>query len=289
MLFIAMAAAVVLCSLTGTVAITTAAAYQAHNAGVYDRAAASCGAAGEDTVASRNLFSEIQQRACPHDCLSVQSVCEAVALMIIALSYLVLVVRNIAVYRRAEHAATRALLSVGDGSERISVDVPAAFAEADYAGAADATVRLTRSTATYIAEDTQQAAVQQQRRLVTACAVVLVSYPARIAFDLLRGYSNLYLNNDLNPACGLCDSCQSEALLISIWLANTPEFRPIVVALSSPLPMSLSLWLMMSAWERVHLRRGFDVNKTEEQRQAIAVRARMGVDLPRPLREVLGT
>jgi len=34
---------------------------------------------------------------------------------------------------------------------------------------------------------------------------------------------------------------------------------------------------------------GFDVNKTEEQRQAIAVRARMGVDLPRPLREVLGT
>ncbi len=121
----------------------------------------------------------------------------------------------------------------------------------------------------------------QRRRLVAACAIVLASFPARAAYDFLQAYSNF--NVPVNPACGQCDPCQSEQLLIQAWLAYTPEFQPIVVALSSPLPMICSLWLMMSAWERRHMRVGFDVNKTEEQRLSIAARARLGVDLPRPV------
>jgi hypothetical protein len=74
---------------------------------------------------------------------------------------------------------------------------------------------------------------------------------------------------------------------VSFWIAYTPEFQPVVVALSSPLSLMWSLWLMMSEWERKHLRSGFDVNKTEEQRQAIAARARLGIDLPRPVMSVL--
>ena len=34
------------------------------------------------------------------------------------------------------------------------------------------------------------------------------------------------------------------------WLAYTPEFQPLVVALSSPVPLTLSLWLITSAHAR---------------------------------------
>ena len=136
-----------------------------------------------------------------------------------------------------------------------------------------------------VVEDTQKAAVEQRRRLIAACAIVLVSFPARAAFDLLDAYSNF--SDPYNPACGGCDDCQSEQYIIQEWLNYTPEFQPIAVALSSPLPMMWSLWLMMSAWERRHMCRGVDMNKTEEQRQAIAERARMGIDLPRPVISVL--
>ena len=138
-----------------------------------------------------------------------------------------------------------------------------------------------------VVEHTQKAAAEQRRRLVAACAIVIFSFPARAAFDLLNAYSKL--RDPYNPACGYCGACQSQQFLANVWLNYTPQLQPIVVALCSPLPLMWSLWLMMSKWERKHLRRGFDVNKTEEQQQAIAARARLGVDLPRPVTSVLHT
>jgi hypothetical protein len=286
MLFTAMSAAVVLCSVTGMIALDLAGAYDMQIAGVLDQAAAACGTAGNDTDTSLKFHNEariIQINAAT--AVSVQSVCEAVALMATALSYLLLVLRNVTVYRRAEHVATTALMSLADRTERGNVSVPAAFADSDYTGAADATVQLAKASAVEVMEDTQKAAAEQRRRLVAACAIVLVSFPARAAFDLLYAYG--LFNDPDNPACGQCDPCQSEQNLIQVWLEYTPEFEPVVVAMSSPLPMIWSLWLMMSAWERRHMRRGVDMNKTEEQRLAIAARARLGVDLPRPVQSVL--
>ena len=272
MLFIAMAAAVVLCSVAGMVARDIAAAHQVQAAGMFDQAASACGTGGDDTDTSRKLNNEaLDVGGIADTAQSVQNLCEVVALMATALSYLLLVLRNLAVYRRAEHVATTALLSLADRTERSNVSVPAVFADSDYTGAADATVQLARASAVQVVEDLHKAAVEQRRRLVAACAIVLASFPARAAYDFLQAYSNFSV--PLNAACGQCDPCQSEQLLIQAWLAYTPEFQPIVVALSSPLPMMWSLWLMMSAWERRHMRVGFDVNKTEEQRLSIAARA----------------
>ena len=38
--------------------------------------------------------------------------------------------------------------------------------------------------------------------------------------------------------------------VVRAWLAYTPEFQPLVVALSSPVPLTLSLWLITSAHTR---------------------------------------
>ena len=80
---------------------------------------------------------------------------------------------------------------------------------------------------------------------------MLITFPVRAAYDLLKAYANF--NDPFNSACGPCDSCQSTPFLIRNWIDHTPEFRPIVVAVSSPLPLTLSLWLLTKAVARARL------------------------------------
>ncbi len=53
--------------------------------------------------------------------------------------------------------------------------------------------------------DTLQAAAEQRRRLTAACLIVLITFPARAAFDLLQAYAKF--NDEINIACGPCDAC----------------------------------------------------------------------------------
>ena len=102
-----------------------------------------------------------------------------------------------------------------------------------------------------IVADTVQAAVEHRRRLTAACLIVLIFFPARAVYDLLFAYSSF--DAPLNPACGICDPCQSDQYLIAQVLLYSPEFQPIVIVLSSPLSLSLSLFLITKAHERAQL------------------------------------
>ena len=99
-----------------------------------------------------------------------------------------------------------------------------------------------------VVEDSIQAAGQQRRRLFAACVIVLVTFLARAAFDFLRAFSAIGLQ--YNPSCGHCDSCQTQQSLINTWLLYTPELQCIIVALSSPLTLVASLWLITTAHAR---------------------------------------
>ena len=89
-----------------------------------------------------------------------------------------------------------------------------------------------------------QAATEQRRRMTAACVIVLLTFPARAALELLTAVSFF---STFNADCTVRGPCQSDAYLISIWMRLTPEFRPTVVSLSSPLPSVLSLWLVTKA------------------------------------------
>ena len=96
------------------------------------------------------------------------------------------------------------------------------------------------------------AAAEQRRRLTSACAIILITLPARAAVDLMYAYSALN-NESISTACGICEPCQSQQVLVNVWLNYTPEFQAIVVVLSSPLPLTLSLWLLTKAHARARL------------------------------------
>ena len=220
--FKATAAAVVLCAATGIVAYHVAAAYFVQVSGLRDEAAAACDAQGNDThssLAFMNASITVETRA--YAASSVQNVCEAVGLLLISVTYAVLVPFSIAMFRQAEHVAAHALVSVSNSMDK-----------GEQAAAA-------------VVDHTMHAAADQRRRLTAACAIVLLTFPARAAFNFLQAYSAFDVR--YNPACSTCDPCQSENFLIQSWITFTPEFQPIVVAVSSPLPLALSLWLITKA------------------------------------------
>ena len=96
--------------------------------------------------------------------------------------------------------------------------------------------------------DNIDASAELRKRLLSACIIVIITFPSRAAFDFLNAYAAL--NQDTNPSCGQCDPCQSDQGLIGLWINFTPEFWAIVVALSSPLPLALGLWIVTRAHSR---------------------------------------
>ena len=212
----------------GMVAFDVSGAYSVQQAQLSDQAAAACDAAGSDTNLSLAFNNAVQVSATKSNTAqSVQASSEALTLLLVSVAFLVVVSWCMALFRMMERDAARALLSYNNGGGNM---------------------RASEANAARIVGDTMQAAAQHRRRLTAACVIVLLTFPARSAFDLLNAYANF--NTPTNPACGTCDPCQSTASLINSWLAETPEIQAVVVAVSSPLLLALSLWLLTKAIAR---------------------------------------
>jgi len=219
-----MDAAVVPRSVVGIVALDMAGAFAMQIARLLDQAAAACDPQGSDTNSSRLLFDEAN--ICftkSGTAFAVQVILEAATLLLLAAAYFILVPLSVAIFRRAERVGAHALITV---AARTDADNPST------------------GKAASVVDDMMKAAAEQRRRLVVACVFVLITFPARSAFDLFNAYA---LSAPYNPACSFCEPCQSDRFLIRTWLNYKPEFRPVIVALSSPLPLVVSLWIITGA------------------------------------------
>jgi hypothetical protein len=242
MLYKVFAAAVALCSAVGMAACFAAGAYNSQHARLAYQAAAACDPLGGETDASR-LFVPAFDDALSHryTCLAVQSGSEAVALVLVSCAYLLIVTLSVAIFRQAEKVASGALVTL----QPSSASMTAAIA---------------------VVDDSMHAAAEQRRRVTLACVIVLISFPCRVAFDLLQAYSAFDVHyNTLCPSpCGECQTNQYVLLsfpqcffgnnldmyVVKAWLLYTPEFQSVVFALSSPLPLTLSMWLITAAHTR---------------------------------------
>jgi len=96
------------------------------------------------------------------------------------------------------------------------------------------------------------AAASQRRQLLVCYALVLATFVPRAAFNVLNVIANV--NVAYNSDCGACDECQTLGSIVSSFLNATPEFQAIVVAISSPLPLTVSILFMINPTERRLLR-----------------------------------
>ena len=184
MLFKMLAAAVALCSAVGMAAYAAGSAYCIQTSASSVAAAAACDPLGNDTNSSLAFLFEIQDTdTLRYDCLAVQSVAEATALLLISGLYLLLVTLSVAIFRQAEKVGVSALLSGQFKGGRATMNV---------------------------VDDSINAAAEQRVRLTFACVIVLVTFPCRAAYDLLQAYCTYdvqYNGLCLDP-CGSCQSTQ---------------------------------------------------------------------------------
>ena len=219
------AVVVVLCGAAAAIAYCVDAEIIINLARVLDEAAAACDSTGNDTVTSRALFKTAFDTHFSA-AYAAENYLEFIALLLICFDYFFVVALSVALFRQAERAGSHVLSELPAAERLIS--------------------HATRAMAALV-DDAVQASVLQRRRMALACGTVLATFPLRASYAIMNALS---IGSSPNPACGACDSCQSTAWLVRRWLDITPEFEPVVVALSSPLPLVLSLWLITAARRR---------------------------------------
>jgi hypothetical protein len=85
-----------------------------------------------------------------------------------------------------------------------------------------------------------------RRRMLGTTAFVFVTFVLRAAFSTMFAVA-FQMRNAFTESCpGPCDECHNAYLLITQWLALTPEFQLLIVLVSSPVALLVALWGMTS-------------------------------------------
>jgi hypothetical protein len=100
----------------------------------------------------------------------------------------------------------------------------------------------------HILQSPLQQAVKQRRRLMITFIMCLLTLLPRLLHDIMYLIGNL--NSARSLECNSCGNCQSLHWLVSEWLWQTPEFLLVSFAISSPLPLAVSLFLLISDREK---------------------------------------
>ena len=280
-----LAAAVLLSGVVGLLANIAAAVYKVRSSEMLSRAAAACDSVGAHTNTSLSLQAAANSLIDSSELgNSVQNISEVVALVIIVAAYLCIGPLCLHIVRKAQ---------IFLGHARSLVQARSATANA-IAVSRTGSVNMQRLASTGVmiemkgpahdmVDNTLQAAVAQRRRIIAACLVVIFTFLPRAAFNMLQSIADA--NVASNPDCSTCGTCQSLSRLIRLFINFTPEFQYVVIAISSPLPLAVSLFCMMSRSER-HLMRFGVLRKTDVfatrgvERATAFARDRMHINLP---------
>ena len=212
-----------------------------------------------------------------------EAVLETIVLVVTSAAYMVFIPVCVSMFGRAERRLIRILGNIEYKLDRTSVVLPAEYSpQAAEGAAAGGEIRMRCDQAKELLRITLAAATAQRRRFVAACVIVLLAFFIRASFDLLNAYANV--NSSQNSCGSQCDPCQSDQWLIMTWLGYTPEFQATAVALSSPLPLVVSLWLMMTKEDRLQLvspatKEHERLLPDQNQNRVLASRKNMAIDL----------
>jgi hypothetical protein len=85
------------------------------------------------------------------------------------------------------------------------------------------------------------------RQIIVACAAVMLTLGLRASYAALHATSSAF-QTGTDTCFDACDnSCMNQFSLLQRWLDFTPEFRALVVLVSSPMLMLITLWSLTSS------------------------------------------
>jgi hypothetical protein len=289
-----------LCALN-VVARMVVAVYRVETAIAFDAAAVACDARGNDTVESLRIHSErvLSHTSNTNKSTAASRVLEATILVVMAGGFLLFFPACIVMFRRVERRLNSIIEEMRLRSDIGNVFLPFEFspaadiesqASANSSGTVERTqVEMPVVQAREFLHRIKSAATAQRRRFLACMLIVpmaLVIQAIMAVIIALRAF--VFLSPSADPSCGRCDSCQSVIFLIKRWYDSSPELFALVSSLCSTLPLTFSLWLMMTKDDRaimLHPHRflpdqiALHPVQSDESARLKAERLRMGIEL----------
>jgi hypothetical protein len=245
--------AMVACSLH-LVARCVAAGFRAEAAGLYKQAAASTDVNGADTDTSEILRNTTGVDADNKLFKSVAaaSVIEAATLVFVASGFVLFFPAIIVMFRRVERKMQGLIMEMDNRTDVGNAFLPVEFLPREADGSVTQEEMPIVEVRRYL-RDIEAAAALQRRRFVLCPVLVTVALVVLAVRALF--VSSFYFNSTFNPACGICQSCQQISYYMRIWYNYSffPEGFPLLLSLSTTLPLMLSLWLMTTPEDRALL------------------------------------
>ncbi len=280
--------AMVACSMH-LVARCVVAGFRAEVAGIYNQAAALTNFNGRDTDTSKILwnttsvdFDDKSSKA-----LATTGVIEAATLVFVASGFVLFFPTVIVMFRRVERKMQGLIMEMDNRTDVGNAFLPVEFSPRAADGAVTQEEMPIVEVRRYL-RDIEAAAALQRRRFVLCMFLVtaaLVAQAIRVVFVAFIGF-----NSKFNFACDLCESCQPVGNHMLVWYQYTffPDGFPLLLSLSSTLPLVFSLWLMTTPEDRELLlhphrfrsdRIALQPVQTEREEKQYAERLRLGINL----------
>ncbi len=280
--------AMVACSLH-LVARFVLAGFRADAAELYKQAAASTDVNGADTDTSKifrnRTLVEADDRF--NKAIATANVIEAATLVFVASGFVLFFPTVIVMFGRVERKMQGLIMEMDNRTDVGNAFLPVEFLPRQADGSVTQEEMPIVEVRRYL-RDIEAAAALQRRRFVLCMFLVtaaLVAITLRTVF-----VTSFYFNSKRNPACGVCESCQLVGRFMLEWYYYTflPEGFPLLLSLSSTLPLVFSLWLMTTPEDRallLHPHRfisdtiSLQPVQTEREQKQYAERLRLGINL----------
>jgi hypothetical protein len=256
---------------------------------LFDQAAAATDAQGGDTEVS---LSFLQRAVSPEvhtgtfTSNAVGSVFEATLLVFVAVAFLLFFIIVIVMFRRVELKLELLIQEMRLRSDQGTAFLPFEFLPRPADGSDTQTEMPIAYVRRYL-QDIQSSSAAQRKRFLFCLVWCMTALTVLTSNAVFVAFASFYTSR--TPQCGQCDaSCQPVRMLMLEWHTHTPELLPLVVSLSTALPLMFSLWLMTTPEDRALLMHpsrfrthNIIMNPVESTREAQlkAERIRMGINL----------
>jgi hypothetical protein len=256
---------------------------------LFDQAAAATDAQGGDTDLSlsfvqRAMSPEIHTGTFTSN--AVGNVFEATLLVFVAVAFLLFFIIVIVMFHRVELRLETLIQEMRLRSDQGTAFLPFEFLPRPADGSDTQTEMPIADVRRYL-RDVQSSSAAQRKRFLFCLVWCMAALTVLTSNAVFVAFASFYTSQ--TPQCGRCDaSCQPVRMLMLEWHTHTPELLPLVVSLSTALPLMFSLWLMTTPEDRALLMHPsrFRTHKiimnpveTTREAQLKAERIRMGINL----------
>jgi hypothetical protein len=280
---------VLLCAMY-TVACIVVAAFRAEQSVFYDQAMAACDADGRETNKSRSIYTNgkvsMSNKIYKSDAAS--AVLEATVMLFMISGFVLFFPACIIMFRRIEQRLNTIINQIDHRPDHGDVLLPFEFSPPTADGHQNQ-LEMQAGDARRFLGRIKISAANQRKRFISCLFLVLTALSLRATMSVyfcVVLFQPEAAGGTQSSVCGLCDTCQPLARLMILWYANTPELPPLIISLTSTLPLIFSLWLMTTKHDRALLMNpslfrseSLQPIKSEVSAKISAECARMGVDL----------